>query len=415
VRIRKASILAALVIANFATASMGLPIGNPDGKFSGSNIAPVVFVCVAGLFFLGQHRAINRRFLWLMLVFNASCMLSFAIFLVGYRWEPNVIVLFFEDAQVLFCVLLWWFARENPAEFSIAVKRGILCFIPVAALYTWLELHKGAGWLSFGMDDKSQSAVLLCCAAYIFIRCFGGKRDRVIGTGLFVASFLTVSRLPVFFMPAILFGLMRRSRVAAVVSLAAACAGAYVLATAGNAVGNVFAVYDRLSSVQTISQEDSTTAHLLLLKTAMRIKFSDPLAFVFGIGPSNFSKALTSFQVSFDQLERVDPTFVDFARRGKAPLHSLPLQVLLDYNIAWFVVFVFALARGVRFLLQRHVLSDTLFFFGFFAASMFYSLHNKPYFYLYATTVAFFVSREARSVARERTHVVIADALQPEG
>jgi hypothetical protein len=48
--------------------------------------------------------------------------------------------------------------------------------------------------------------------------------------------------------------------------------------------------------------------------------------------------------------------------------------------------------RALRFLLLRRNLVDITFFGGFLLSAMFYSLHNKPYFYLVVTTVALFLT-----------------------
>jgi hypothetical protein len=50
--------------------------------------------------------------------------------------------------------------------------------------------------------------------------------------------------------------------------------------------------------------------------------------------------------------------------------------------------------RTFRFLIRRRNLTDLAFGAGFFLASCFYSLHNKPYFYLYLVTVALLIATE---------------------
>jgi hypothetical protein len=254
------------------------------------------------------------------------------------------------------------------------------------------------------MDDKSHASVLMCCEAYILIRFFGGTVDRIVGVGLYVATYLTISRLPVFFLPAILLALMRGSRYAALVTVIGTCVVAVLVVTLGDALKTIFVVYDRLSSVDTVTRSDSTAAHLLLLKSALEIKFSDPWAFLFGIGPGNFSKALTSFPVSVADIEALDPQLVAFAREGRAPLHSMPMQILLDYSFVVFLLFVFYAMRTFRYLVRRGNLVDTTFFIGFLASATFYSLHNKPYFYLIVTTVALFLTRVPQPQAQSAGH-----------
>jgi hypothetical protein len=403
---RKTTILAGLAAANFATAALGAPM-TEGGKFSISNIAPLIYGIVAAFLFLSRHRAMDRRFVGFLLLFNLSCLASFAIFMLRFQWEPNFIVLAFEDVEILFCVLLWCYGQDNPAQFRTAIKAGILASFPIVVVYALVHLRT-IPWFYFGMDDKSQSAVLLCCEAYVLIRFFGGKFDRVVGAGIYILSFLTISRLPVFFFPAILFALMRRSKWAAAFTVIGTAAAVYVVVTFGDIVGQTFEVYDRLSSTSPEHElaKGATTAHLLLLRTAAHIKLSDPWAFFFGIGPDNFSKALNSFPVADDReaIGALDPVLLDGSLQGKAPLHSVPMQMLLDYNVVLFLMFVFYALSAARLLLRRGNLTDILFFSGLFISSTFYSLHNKPYFYLFLTTISLLTLRDTRMIApSERT------------
>lgn len=385
--------LALLLAVVFITAGMGRPFVE-EGKLALSNLTPLPFIAVAALFFFSRTKSLDARLAWFLLLFNLSCLASFLIFLLKYEWRPNFPVLLFEDVEIAFCLLLWWFGNESPEAFRAAVKMGIIASIPVSAAYALHDLHGGSFGFADGMDDKSQGAVLLCCEAYVLIRFFGSKLGRLAGAALYLASFLTISRLPVFFFPAVLLGLMRRSRLGALLALCAAGAAMYMAVTAGDLVKDTFTVYNRLSSVQAITGADSTEAHLELLKSALEIKFTEPLAFVFGTGPDNFSEALSTMPSSAEKLEGLDPQLVAFARLGKAPLHSTPLQILLDYNIAIFLLFAFFLVRTFRFLILRRNMTDLAFACGFLLASSFYSLHNKPYFYLYLTTIALLIVTE---------------------
>lgn len=413
---RKSTLLTLLLAVVFITAGMGEPLTG-DGKLAISNLTPLAFIAAAALFFFSRRESIDAAVAWFLLLFNVSCLASFLIFLVEYGWRPNLPVLLFEDVEIAFCLLLWWFGRESPEAFRAAVKIGILASIPVSVAYGLRDLHGGAFWFSDGMDDKSQGAVLLCCEAYVLIRFFGGKVGRLAGAALYVASFLTISRLPVFFLPAILLGLTRRSRLGAVITLCAAGAAMYLAMTADNVVKETFLVYNRLSSVQVITGADSTEAHLELLQDALQIKFTQPLAFVFGTGPDNFSKALSMMPAAQEKLAGLDPQLVEFARLGKAPLHSTPMQILLDYNIAIFLLFIFFLTRTFRFLIRRRNTADLAFACGFLLASSFYSLHNKPYFYLYLTTVALLILGEQgdgnETVAAGRPPAPPTDRLTP--
>src|ERR1700722_2627558 len=134
--------------------------------------------------------------------------------MVPFGWDPNFPVLFFQNLEIVFCALLWWYGRSEPGQFRRAVRAGILCSIPVLAFFAWDDTHASLPWVAFGMDDKSQAAVMLCCEAYFLIRFFGRGLARLLGVALFLATFLTVSRMPVFFFPPIFLALCRGSRCA---------------------------------------------------------------------------------------------------------------------------------------------------------------------------------------------------------
>ena len=398
---RRTTLLAALVVLNFMTAAMGLPLAGDGGKFSASNIAPVLFVVAAGVFFFTRRHTLDRRIVAYLLAFNLGCVASFIVFLLRYSWDPNFPVLLFQDLEIAFCLLLWWYGTEEPLRFRTAVRIGIFCSIPVLAAFAWADRSSGLPWMTFGMDDKSQAAVWMCCEAYILVRFFGGWLDRGVAVALYIATFLTVSRMPVFFFPPILLALMRGSRYAPITTVFGTCIAIAVLEWKGEVARDVFTVYDRLSSVDAVADADSTTAHLALLKLALQMKFSDPLAFLFGIGPGNFAKALVSFPLPIESIQAADPEFVAMAREGRAPLHSTQLQVLLDYSFVVYLLFVYAVMRILRYLRQRGNFADLAFFAGLLLASTFYSLHNKPYIYLVVASVALLIVGETEA-ARER-------------
>src|SRR5690348_8816038 len=98
---RRHSLLAVLTVLNFATATLGQPIVT-DGKFSISNIMPVVFCLLAAPIYFVEEKRIDRRVIAFLLAFNLSAVLSFAIVLIRFGWEPNFPVLFFQDVELAF-------------------------------------------------------------------------------------------------------------------------------------------------------------------------------------------------------------------------------------------------------------------------------------------------------------------------
>jgi hypothetical protein len=387
---RKVSLLGFLAFANFATVGLGQSLFGEDGKFSVSNLAPLLFVALAGPRFLVEMKSVHRNLIGFFLFFNACALASFAIFMFRFGWTPNAPVLLFQDVEFIFVLLLVWYARRNYEEFFAVAKAGIICSALISILYGVSQFGRTdvLNIITFSMDDKSQAAVLFCCQAYILLRFFDGFIARVVAGGLVAMSLMTLSRLPAVFLPVLLITLSVRTRYGALIAVATVCGVVAAFVTMGDTLITVFRALDRLSSVDQLSGDNATEAHVLLIESALEVKFTDFTTFFFGTGPGNFSKALTSFPIDISALESLDPALVADARVGRAPMHSTPVSLLLDYNIVVFGLLVFLGLQAFRYLVKTRHYLDMVFFATLFGASMFYSLHNKPYLFLAIATVA---------------------------
>jgi len=388
---RRVSGFGLLAFANFATCGLGQSLGE-EGKLSLSNLGPLVFIIFAAPCFLADVKTIRKQTVAFFLLFNVCALLSFVLFMVRFGWMPNVPVLGFQDVEFIFMLLLVWYARRNYEEFFAVAKAGIFC-CTLLALWYGMAQFRNPGSLKlnivvFSMDDKSQAAVLFCCLSYIVLRYYDGWFARLLSGGLFAMSMMTLSRLPVVFLPVLLVTLSKRTRYGWMVATATVCAVVAVFIAFGDALTTIFVAADRLTSVNQVASDNATSAHLLLIKSALEMKFDDLGAFFFGTGPGNFSKALTSFPIDIHQLEALDPALVADARIGRAPMHSTPVSFLLDYNIVIVGLLVFMALRAIRYMVKARRNLDLMFFASLFAASMFYSLHNKPYFFLAIVTIA---------------------------
>jgi hypothetical protein len=414
---RRVSALGILAFANFATCGLGQAIMGEEGKLSISNLAPVAFILIAAPCFLADVKTIRRPTMGLFLLFNACALLSFVLFMFRFGWTPNVAVLGFQDVEFIFVLLLVWYARRNYEEFFRVAKAGIIGCMLLAIWYGIGQSHNpGAAKLTiitFGMDDKSQAAVLFCCMSYIMLRYYDGFLARAGAAGLFGMSMMTLSRLPAVFLPVLLVTLSKRTRYGWIVATATVSVVAAALVLYGDALTTIFKALDRLTSVNAVAGDNATSAHLMLIKSALEMKFDDLMALFFGTGPGNFSKALTSFPIDIGELQALDPALVADARIGRAPMHSTPVSLLLDYNIVIFGLLVFLAMRGVRYLLKTRHNLDLLFFASLFSASMFYSLHNKPYFFLAIVTVAIATLGPLEEGAAERAALRPAPGLPP--
>jgi hypothetical protein len=389
---RKVSPLGILVFLNFATAGLGQGLLGEEGKLSISNLTPVLFVLFAAPSFLVDVKTVRRQTLALFLFFNVCAMASFLLFMFRFGWMPNFPVLAFQDVEFIFALLLVWYARHNYEEFFRVAKAGMIC---CALLAVWYGVHQFNApsveklkIITFGMDDKSQAAVLFCCFSYILLRFYDGFLARAFAAGFLAMSMMTLSRLPAVFLPVLLLTLSVRTRYGWVVASMTVCVITVALLTYGDTLTAIFKALDRLTSVAAVAGDNATSAHLLLIRSALEMKFNDLSAFFFGTGPGNFSKALTSFPIDIHELQGLDPALVEDARVGRAPMHSTPVSLLLDYNIVVFGMLIYLGLKAVRYLLNTRHLLDLLFFATLLGASLFYSLHNKPYFFLAITTIA---------------------------
>ncbi|MBV8742283.1 MAG: hypothetical protein JOZ12_10885 [Sinobacteraceae bacterium] len=414
VSIRLLSMLGLLALLNYATMGIGTPITGEQGKLSISNLTPILFVTIAGSWYLLAVRAVPRTVIAFLGAFNICALVSYGIYMLRYGWPPNVMVLLFQNVEIIFSLLLFQYARDNPQEFLRVVRIGIFCSAVISALFGLHHfIYEAADFkryhiLNFSMDDKSQAAVLFCCQAYLLLRLYGGKLDRLVAGGLLAMSFMTLSRLPLAFVPVLCVALAVRTRYGWVVIASVVCAIVGLVVVAGDAIVDVFKILDRLSSITTATGDESTSAHLLLIETALQMKFSGLTALIFGTGPGNFSHALTSFSLDLTHLEAVDPQLVVEARNGRAPMHSTPVSLLLDYNIAIFFLIFFLFLRALRFLLTERKYLDFSFVMSLFAASMFYSVHNKPYVFVAVATLAAVLAPKGATRPKEAPSAMVA-------
>ncbi len=382
------SIMGLLVGINFATVGLGKYIDGENGKLAISNISPVLFILFALPSFLIVRKAFPKRLLTSLLCFNAFAWLSFLIFTFKYGWPPNFLVLFFQEIEIAFAFLLIWYGRSHFAEFSTAARWGTLCSVLISSWYGIQQITVvGALFLLFGMDDKSQAAVLFCCQAFFLVRYFGRPLDLAAAAILVLWSLFSLSRLPILFVPVIFLAVAKRSPLTAAAAALAGFGAIAAVFSTGVSVDQVFKILDRIQSIEAIASDSSNSAHLLLFESGLQLKFTDPYAFFAGIGPGNFARALTSFPISKGELEAVDPLLIEKARVNRAPLHSTPLSALLDYSLPIFLALAYLLAKSFRHLSRSGHQLEFLFFLTLFTASMFYSIHNKPYVFLVCAAI----------------------------
>jgi hypothetical protein len=316
--------------------------------------------------------------------------------MLRFHWTPNFPVLMFQDVEIVFCLLLVWFGRNHYEQFRRSVRSGIYWSLLPVAIYGLHDFAIHAWQWSFGMDDRSHTAVLFACEAYILIRLYGGKLDCMIACLLLGLTVMTVSRESLAFVPAIFIALFTRSRYGAALATVLIAAAIAAFVVAGDALRDTFILVNRLSSFEAATG-GSTQAHVLLIQSGLAMKLSDIWCFLLGVGPGNYSNALTTFQIMLPEIRSYDPGIADGAQIGRAPMHSAPASLFLDMNILLFLLCLYFLARAIGYLIRTRSFLDLLFVMGLLGASTFYSVHNKPYIYLVVATLFVMIP-----VARER-------------
>src|SRR3569833_2327349 len=83
---RKVSAFGLLAFANFATCGLGQSVMGEEGKFSISNLGPLVFVVFAAPCFLADVKTIRKQTVAFFLLFNVCALVSFAFFMVRFGW-----------------------------------------------------------------------------------------------------------------------------------------------------------------------------------------------------------------------------------------------------------------------------------------------------------------------------------------
>jgi hypothetical protein len=398
-----------LLVATFATAMLGQPMLGEDSKLSGSNVMPVVFCALVLPLFMVQQKTVDRRVIAFFLFFNASALLSFGIFAFRYAWPPNFLVLLFQDVEILFALLMLWYAHNNYEEFRGVVRAGIYASLLVGTLAAVYELATSRYQLAFGMDDKSHTAVLFCTEAYMLVRFYGGKLDHLVAFALVGCALLTVSRESVFLIPPMLLALSLRSRAGFVFGVVLLIGIVFAFAVAGDLILDTFTVLNRLTSLERVTGENSTVTHFLLIRSAVEMKFSDLGCFLFGIGPGNYSKALSTYRVLLPEMQAMDPVLASAALEGRTPMHSVTFSLLLDMNIVLFLLVVFLVLKALGHLLQTRNYMDLIFVVGFLGAATFYSLHNKAYFYLMVATLIALIGYRQPGPVRSASQVRLPD------
>lgn len=365
-------------------------------KLSISNIVEIVFV----LCFLFRY-PLRYKEVGFLLFFTISVCLSYIYVLLKYDFHGKYIISFFFLISILFIFLYKKMILTRDLyllSYFHALRISILLTIPLY-LFMGLYQHFSLGFVSFFMDDKSHASVLLCFLSFVSLFVF--KRGGIlISFILWFLTLLTLSRFSIIFFPfLILFYVKIFSKnnafgIKKILSLFLffLIATAFLVLVFQNL--NSFKVLSRVSSTNTIEQSSSTIAHFLLLEKAVELKFNSIGNFIFGVSPGNFADILIRSTVSYSDIQSLDPLYIAYAKIGMAPIHSTYFAFFCEFPIFIFIVLLVYWVNLHYRCYKSHYRSFLFFLIPFNVPMLFYSCHNKFYFFVIIATIEIFIKSQ---------------------
>jgi hypothetical protein len=380
-----------LITASIVVATAGQFFGDKiDGRFAVSNIAQLL---AFALLVMAVPRLFTGRDVVIVAVTVAAVLVAGVAMqrLYGYQIQLQFLAFFVLAGGYL----LGMYRAVSGRGAAPAIMRGFEKAIPVALVIVAVRLAidiavVGLDKRSIGFDDKSHAAVACCFLAFASLRFLRTRRRLVYSAAFFVAALLTLSRLPFAFAPFyLLVFLAEYARVRAAARSAVEVYGAHLLLLALIAVpialwtraSSYFLVFGRVFAPSSTTR-DSTTAHVLLIEYALRLKMHGPAELLLGITPGGYAGVLFRSDVDISQLARVNPLGYLRVSEGTAPMHSSTGSLLLEFPIWIPVAYVVLVVACALRLVRRREWTMALFLAGFMVSTAVYSSHNELYFYV---------------------------------
>lgn len=380
-----------LIAASIVVAASGQFFGDKlDGRLAVSNLAQVaafaLLVAAVPRLFRARDVVVVAASVAAVLVAGVAMERAY-----GYQIQLQFLAFFVLAGGYLLGI----YRAVTGAGAAPAVVRGFEKAIPVTLVIVVVRLGfdilvVGLDKRSIGFDDKSHAAVACCFLAFASLRFLRSRRRLFYSAAFMIAALLTLSRLPFVFAPFYLIAFAaeyRRLRSGARTAVEVYLIHLMLLALVALPIvlwtraSSYFLVFARVFAPSSTTR-DSTTAHLLLIEYAMRLKVHGPTELLLGITPGGYAGVLYRSDVDLSELARVNPLGYLRVSEGTAPMHSSTGSLLLEFPI-WIPIVYLALvvACAVR-LARRREWTMFLFLGGFMVATSVYSSHNELYFYV---------------------------------
>lgn len=282
---------------------------------------------------------------------------------------------------------------------SVLVAIGVLIVSAVS------DFRSGLPSTNFTFDDKSHATIYICFLSFLSLRYFDRSR-YIVAFALIVLCFFSVSRLVVLFIPFLgLMALLQISRKQSFLSKVVLSVTLFLSSIASTSYiyqnSEKIQLLERISTRSAVLSSESTQAHFLLLKHAVELKFDSFSMFLFGASPGSFADILIRSERNFSDLAAVDPAFIYHAYNSTAPIHSTHAAVLVEYPLPVFILYIIILFSTVKSVVKQKKFELLYFGVPFFASTMFYSAHNKFYFFVILVFIVVLIDKKT-SIHRYR-------------
>ncbi|STO36074.1 Uncharacterised protein [[Flavobacterium] thermophilum] len=380
-----------LLVFSILLINVGLLFGYKlQGRFAVSNVFQILsFIFMIPVFlktFKLKHYI--QIIAFVATILGASWLMSI---IYDYTFKVENFVFFLICFIQLICIYSLANSEENESILPLVIKVQKTLIIPVCLyllFYAANDVFKlGLPNSSFGFDDKSHAVIILQFYAFITFSLIKSNMKYIISLIFLGLSLLTISRLAVIFLPfyiiALIINLSKNNKnflqvyfkfifVSTVLSLG-------IIFLIKNQ--DYFKVFERVNSVQSIEDSDSTLAHIQLIKYGVLLKFDNLANFLLGVTPGGFAPVLAKSDINFSSFFVIDPAAYRAIYLGIAPMHSTHFSIFTEFPIYIFVIYLVLLYKIAKNLLKKKLWVESLFFFGFLISTTFYSTHNELLFY----------------------------------
>lgn len=362
-----------------------------QGRLAVSNIFQIIaFVLLIPIIL--KYFKLKQYLILTSFVVLVGCSAFFTYLSYGVLFKISHFIFFLLSLILLLCIHCITNTKEE--ILSLILKAYKVTLIPTfiymvtRAIYDILIL--GNPFSGFGFDDKSHAVFLLSFYSFISLRLLKSNMKYIISIGFLILSLLTISRLVVIF--AVLYLIILIPNIVRNIKASKSYMSLYfkiifislVVIVGTMFINNnkdIFKIFERVNSIETIQNTDSTSAHLMLIKLGLLLKFDNISNIIFGVTPGGFSSALYNSDINLLEFAATDPGAYKVMVKGDAPMHSTHTSIFAEFPLPFFIAYLFLLWGIFKSLFKNKLWLELFFYLGFLGSAMFYSTHNELVFY----------------------------------